>query len=226
MAKGLFWLCFSVLLNAFGNALTIKAAFGSAPWTAASINISYATGLTVGTVLVMMGSIVLIADDLLRRRWNGIKDIFNFLYMLSFGYLIDFWLFALQTFTISGWIVRIGVCVSGILCIAAALSIYFQVNLVLHPFDDLLKILREQYLHGNVVRAQRISLGIPLAIGLTISLFRHQFVGINLGTVISFLCMGYFILLFDHYIHLHINRDALTHWHRQHAFHRLKHSKA
>jgi uncharacterized membrane protein YczE len=225
MAKGVFWLFLSVFLNAFGNALTVKAAFGSAPWTAASINISNATGLTVGNVLIIMGIIVLIADDLLRRHWNGIKDVFNFLYMLSFGYLIDAWLFVMQSVTMNGWVLRIIVCVLGVLCIAAALSIYFQVNLVLHPFDDLLKILREKYLKGNVVLAQRISLGIPLALGLSVGLFRHQMLGINLGTAISFLCMGYFILFFDRCIHLHLNREALTHWHIPHLFHHVKHSK-
>lgn len=226
MAKGLFWLCMSVFLNAFGNALTVKAALGSAPWTAAGINISNATGLTVGNALIILGLVTLIADDLLRRRWNGIKDIFNFLYMLSFGYLIDFWLFLMQSVDVNGWFLRTVACVFGVLCIAAALSIYFRVNLVLHPFDDLLKILRENYLHGNVVLAQRISLGIPLTVGLSIGLFRHHLLGINLGTAVSFLCMGYFILFFDRFIHLHLDQKALSQRHLPHWGHRVKHSKA
>ncbi|MCO7175002.1 YitT family protein [Sporolactobacillus kofuensis] len=225
MSKGLFWLVLSVFLNAFGNALTVKAALGSAPWTAAGINISHAAGITVGNALIIMGIFTLIADDFLRHRWNGIKDVFNFLYMLSFGYLIDFWLFIMQAIHVNGGLFRLVACVSGVLCIACALSIYFKVNLVLHPFDDLLKILREKYLHGNVVRAQRISLGIPLTLGLSIGLFRHNLIGINLGTAISFLCMGYFILFFDRVIHLHLNREAMI-WHWPHWVHRIKHSKA
>ncbi|GAY76719.1 YczE/YyaS/YitT family protein [Sporolactobacillus inulinus] len=224
MTKGLLWLCTSVLLNAFGNALTVKAAFGSAPWTAASLNISSATGLTVGTVLILMGLVVLVADDMLRQHWNGIKDVFNFLYMMSFGYLIDLWLLVMQPITVNGWLLRVLVCVIGVLCIAAALSIYFKVNLVLHPFDDMLKILREKYLKGNVVLAQRISLGIPLAIGLAVGFFRHELVGINLGTLISFLCMGYFILFFDRFLPVHVNREAMLH-HRMHRAHPAKQSQ-
>lgn len=203
IAKGV-WLVVSVFLNAFGNALTVKAALGSAPWTAASLNLSNVFGITVGHALIIMGAIVLIADDLLRKHWNGIKDFFNFLYVLSFGYVVDLWLMLMQHIAFSNLFGRVGLCILGILCIGAALSIYFRVNLVLHPFDDMLKILREKYLKGNVVLAQRISLGIPLTIGLSIGLIRHHLIGISLGTAISFLCTGYFILLFDKTIRLHL----------------------
>lgn len=222
-AKGIVWLIASVLMNALGNALTIKASVGSAPWTAASLNLSSMSGLTVGNILVVMGFIVLIVDDVLRRHWNGIKDVFNFLYLLSFGYVIDAWLFVLQPVSVNSLILRIMICVVGLMCIGAALSIYFRVNLCLHPFDDLMKILREKYLHGNVVLAQWISLGIPLLISLPLGLFRHHLIGINIGTVISFLCMGYFILLFDRIIHLHLERKWTI---GLHIGHRVKHSKA
>ncbi|RYL95893.1 hypothetical protein EWI07_01605 [Sporolactobacillus sp. THM7-4] len=219
MAK-LVWLSVSVLLNAFGNALTVKAALGSAPWTAAGLNLSDVFGVTVGNALIIMGFFVLLADDFLRRRWNKIKDVYNFLYVLSFGYVIDGWLFLMRHIGINGFVLRLAVCVFGVICIAAALSIYLRVNLVLHPFDDLLKILREKYLRGNVVVAQRISLGIPLTIGLAIGLIRHQIIGINIGTVFSFLCMGYFIVLFDKVIHLHLDKKwtfNFLHQHRNRA---------
>lgn len=218
-----FWLVLSVFLNAFGNALTVKAALGSAPWTAASLNLSHVLGITVGEALIIMGAVVLVADDLLRQHWNGFKDFFNFLYVLSFGYVVDMWLVVMRPLNFTNPAMRVALCVIGILCIGAALSIYFRVNLVLHPFDDLLKIIREKYLHGNVVRAQRIALGIPLVIGLTIGLMRHQLVGISLGTAISFLCTGYFILLFDKTIQLDRIHDRLAGWH---LVHRPHHSKA
>ncbi|CAM3299039.1 YczE/YyaS/YitT family protein [Sporolactobacillus spathodeae] len=132
IAKGV-WLIISVFLNAFGNALTVKAALGSAPWTAASLNLSNVFGITVGNALIIMGAVVLIADDLLRKHWNGIKDFFNFLYVLSFGYVVDLWLMLMQQIVISNLFGRVVICVFGILCIGAALSIYFRVNLVLHP---------------------------------------------------------------------------------------------
>lgn len=206
MAKGIIWLIASVLINAFGNALTVKAALGSAPWTAAGLNLANISGITIGHALIIMGLVVLVADDFLRRHWNGIKDVFNFLYLLSFGYVVDLWLFVMQRVSIDGILFRIVVCVFGVVCIGAALSIYFRVNLCLHPFDDLMKILREKYLHGNVVRAQRISLGIPLSVALMIGLLQHQLIGISLGTAVSFLCMGYFIMFFDKRLHLYLNR--------------------
>ncbi|GGL59679.1 membrane protein [Sporolactobacillus putidus] len=223
MAKGIVLLCLSVLLNAFGNALTVKAALGSAPWTAAGLNLSDMLGITVGNALIIIGFITLIADDLLRRRWNRMKDVYNFIYVLSFGYVIDGWLFVMQRVTVNGLFLRIVVCVIGVMCIGAALSIYFRVNLVLHPFDDLLKILRDNYLHGDVVLAQRIALAIPLSVGLTMGIVRHHLIGINLGTAISFLFMGYFILLFDKTIHLHLDRKWTFGFHRMDRVHSVKH---
>lgn len=222
IAKGV-WLIISVFLNAFGNALTVKAALGSAPWTAASLNLSNVFGITVGNALIIMGAVVLIADDLLRKHWNGIKDFFNFLYVLSFGYVVDLWLMLMQQIVISNLFGRVVICVFGILCIGAALSIYFRVNLVLHPFDDMLKILREKYLKGNVVLAQRISLGIPLTIGLSIGLIRHHLIGISLGTAISFLCTGYFILLFDKTIRLHLQDGKGVSARQRHLLHHVGH---
>lgn len=209
MAKAIFWLCVSILLNGFGNAVTVKAALGSAPWTAAGLNFSNMFGITVGNALIIMSLIVMIADDCLRRRWNRMKDVYNFIYVLSFGYVIDAWLFVMQGITLHGFALRLVSCLFGVICIAAALSIYLRLNLVLHPFDDLLNILREKYLKGNVVLAQRISLGIPLAIGLSVGLVRHEIIGISIGTLFSFLCMGYFILLFDKMIPLRLHERWL-----------------
>lgn len=222
-AKSMVWLVVSVLLNAFGNALTVKAALGSAPWTAASLNVSSALGITVGQALIIAGGIVLIVDDFLRGHWNRMKDLFNFLYVLSFGYLIDAWLFVMQHMAVNGMIVRVTVCTIGILCIGCALSIYFRINLVLHPFDDLMKIMQEKFFHGHIVPAQRLSLGIPLAIGLAVGLIRHDLIGISLGTVISFLCTGYFIVLFDKLVKLHLDSE----WHLllpRHHGHKLAHA--
>ncbi|MFT8872094.1 MAG: DUF6198 family protein [Sporolactobacillus sp.] len=215
------WLILSVLLNAFGNALTIKAALGSAPWTAASLNLSNMFGMTVGEMLIIMGSVVLLGDDLLRRHWNGMRDVYNFLYVLSFGSVVDLWLKIMTPLNLDLLPFQAMACVTGILCIGAALSIYFRVNLVLHPFDDLLKILREKYVHGNVVIAQYISLGIPLSLGLMIGLVRGHLLGISFGTVVSFLCTGYFILLFDKLIHLHFENSKGRHapWRVLHAKH-------
>jgi uncharacterized membrane protein YczE len=223
--KKMVWLAVSVLLNALGNALTVKAALGSAPWTAASLNLADTIGMTVGETMIIFGFVVLIADDLLRSHWKIRNDFFNFLYVLTFGYLVDAWLFVMQNLTIDGLILRLIVCVFGVMCIGCALSIYFRVNLVLHPFDDLMKIMRDKYFHGNVVPAQRLSLGIPLTIALTVGLLRHYLVGVNVGTLVSFLCMGYFIELFDKIIKLHLDRKwampihPLRHMHHAHAAH-------
>lgn len=202
MKRSIGWLCLSIVVNGFGNALTVKAALGSAPWTAAGLNIANLFNITVGNALILLGTIVLLVDDLLRRRWNKRKDIYNFIFLLSFGYFVDLWLFVLHGIPIDGYFIRLISCVAGLVCIGAGVSIYLRVNLVLHPFDDLLKILREKYFKGNVVMAQRLSLSIPLCIGLIIGLYDRDLVGINVGTLISFLGLGYFILFFDKRIHL------------------------
>ncbi|WP_141430518.1 YitT family protein [Bacillus sp. 03113] len=210
MKQRIAWLCLSILLNAFGNALTVKAALGSAPWTAAGLNIAHFFHITVGWALILLGTVVLLVDDLLRKRWNKKRDIFNFIYLLSFGYLIDVWLFIMQHMQINVFVIRLIVCVIGVLFIGAAVSIYLRVNLVLHPFDDLLKIFREQYFKGNVVLAQRIALGIPLSISLLIWLLTKSIVGVNIGTIITFLCMGYFIMFFDKWIRIKIREIHTT----------------
>ncbi|MFT8320614.1 MAG: hypothetical protein ABF649_06885 [Bacillus sp. (in: firmicutes)] len=201
-------LIFSIVLNALGNALTIKAALGSAPWTAASLNVSMGLGISVGTATIMIGSIVLVIDDLLRRKFNKIKNLFNFLYLVSFGYIIDLWLFSMKHVEFNHFSFRLFLCIVGILMIGAAVSIYLRVDLVFHPCDDLLNILRHKYLNGNVIYAEIISLGIPLCISGAFGIVQNRIYGINIGTIISFMFLGFFIHFFDRTIQLN-NRQIV-----------------
>ncbi|WP_445489136.1 YczE/YyaS/YitT family protein [Niallia sp. 03133] len=210
-------LVFSIILNALGNALTIKVALGSAPWTAASLNVSKGLGISVGSATIIIGSIILILDDVLRRKFNRIKDLYNFLYLMSFGYIIDLWLLSMRNVEFHHFSFRLFLCIAGILMIGAAVSIYLRVDLVFHPCDDLLNILRRKYLNGNVIYAEIISLGLPLCISGIFGVVQNKIYGINIGTLISFMFLGFFIHFFDRTIQLN-NRPIVQlqpYWERK-----------
>lgn len=197
MSKKIVYLVISILLNTLGNALMIKVALGSAPWAAAALNTSGFFGITTGQALIALGVFALIMTNVLRKRLELIKDAFNFVYMLFYGYFVDIWLFVLGPLRIDIYVLRLIVCVFGIALIGCAISVYFRVNLVIHPFDDFIKILKTDYMNGSVVRAQWITLGIALGISVVFGLLNGRILGVNIGTILTYILLGQFAALCD-----------------------------
>lgn len=196
----------SLVLNSFGNGLSVASTMGSAPWTASAANLSNATGLPIGIFLGLVAISIAFLNMFLAMSFNWPRLLGNIIFGLSFSFLVSFF----ASFFISigihslAWWIRLPIDFFAVWTIGVAISIYQRVNWILHPLDDLTNILRFDYFHGNASKAQMSNFIAAIALSLFAFIFSHQFVALGLGTLVSFLFQGRNIAWSDHYIFKHL----------------------
>ncbi|MFC4760266.1 fructose permease [Fructobacillus durionis] len=197
---------FSLVINSMGNVLTIAtsqkihpAFLGSAYWTAAENgwNISFMGNTSFGLSITffVVGVIIALLNMVLDRKVDLIRFFGNLAFMVPFSMLIG---------AFSGWFNKImpdahgfGMMMLyvvlnflGVALIAIAISIYQRTNIVLHPADDLMQILRFKYFKGNAGIAMWVSYIPPTIIGIIALIAVPDFSNYGLGTIFAFLFQG------------------------------------
>lgn len=196
------YLGLSLLINATGHSLTIATNLGSAVWTASAVNLYHIWPLSLRTTLFICGVLVAIANMILTRQLSWHRFCGNLLFITPFSYLIQLFTQIIIHLGINQLplLVRIAIDIFGILCVALATSIYQRANIVLHPNDDFMQILRFRYLKGNATIAQIVHYIPPVLIMLVTFLTAKQLYAVNIGTLICLFFQGTFIGFFDQHM--------------------------
>lgn len=212
----------SLILNAFGNVLTLEtsshihpAILGSAYWTAAEADLGHAVLGNNSWVLFwaffLLGVLIAFLNAILMHKldWRRIGG--NIVFMLPFALLIQWFsnlcdAFFPQSNTFYSNICYICLNFFGVFLIGVAISIYQRVNIVLHAQDDLFQIIRFRYTKGNATIAMWLSYLPPTVMGILAWMLTGRIENIGIGTIFAFIFQGYF-----------------TGWADQHVFPRLKH---
>ncbi|WP_338214866.1 hypothetical protein [Lacticaseibacillus salsurivasis] len=193
---------FSILLNGFGNGLTVAMNLGSALWTASAVNLAHALHLTLLTVLLAEGVAVVLFNALVLRclEWRRIAG--NFIFMIPFSFLVSWFarLIGMTPLVALPLIWRVALDLFGIVCTGVAVSIYQRLNVMLHPNDDLMQILRFHFLHGNAALAQPVSYIPPITLILICVLATRQAYALNIGTLFSLVAQGAIVGLADRFV--------------------------
>ncbi|QOP51630.1 hypothetical protein HCC74_01405 [Lentilactobacillus parabuchneri] len=191
-----------LILNAFGNALTISANMGSAVWTASAVNYSHWFNVNVGMILFFIGLLNAITNQILLKYLDWPRFIGEVLYVCFFSYFVNIFV---QGFELLGVgqlpiVVRGILACLGIIFFCTAISLYQRANLLMHPNDDTTNILRFMYLKKSAVVAQLIDF-IPPIIAMVISFaVTKNLYAVNVGTIFSILFNGLIIQTADRYV--------------------------
>lgn len=204
----------SLIINSFGNGLSVATTMGSAPWTAGAANLANVTGWQIGIFLAIFATTVAFLNMFLAMTFNWLRLLGNVLFGLSFSLLVGvFSNFFIQMGIHSlSWVWRLPLDFFAIWTIGVAISIYQRVNWVLHPLDDLTNILRFDYFHGNASKAQMSNFIIAIGISFIAFILSHQIVALGLGTLVSFFFQGRNIAwadrrIFKHLVHGDVRGD-------------------
>lgn len=192
-------LIFSLVLNAFGNALCVSSNVGSGIWTAAAVNLHLAFGPDVGLLLFIVGLINAITNQILIRRIDLPRFGGEVIFVLFFSYFIDIFIgvFSYLGVPTLPWFVRMLLSLVGVSTFCVAISIYQRANIFMHPNDDTTNILRFMYLKGNATASQLIDFVPPIvAIAVTFTV-THHIAAVNVGTLYSILMNGVLIATAD-----------------------------
>ena len=103
--------------------------------------------------------------------------------------------------------------------IAVAISKYERVNLVLHPADDLMQILRFKYCKGNANLAMWASYIPPTIMAIVAFAITRDFTNFGIGTLFAFLFQGGITGIADRFVFPNLKHQALDVGHNSQATH-------
>jgi uncharacterized membrane protein YczE len=126
-------LLFGLILFGFGLALMVIADLGLAPWDVLHQGISVRTGIPIGTVVIIVGLLLLVAWIPLRER-IGIGTIAN---AIVIGVVLDMSLLVLPD-QLTGWPLRWAAMLVGVLIVGIGSGYYIGAGLGPGPRDGLM----------------------------------------------------------------------------------------
>lgn len=189
----------SLIFNCLGNAMTVSLNLGSALWTAAAVNISDDTPLSLSSMLFIFGVLIIITNVILLKKFDVRRIIGNFVFMVPFSALVGAFSPLLVNIGITELPLPVRVVLDclGVVFISIAISIYQRINWMLHPADDLMQIVRFKFFKGNSSLAQFVVFLPPIAAIAVSYALTHQIYAINVGTVFALLFQGSLVGVFD-----------------------------
>ncbi|WP_268913642.1 fructose permease [Lentilactobacillus sp. SPB1-3] len=218
----------SLLLNAAGNVLTLATSakinpsyLGSAYWTAAEANLSVAFGWNLFWTFLILGVLTTLLNAALVGKLEWGRALGNLIFMVPFSALIQiFENFFIGKYPIFGGlpdanstgmiIFYILLNFFGVALIGIAISVYQRANVVLHPADDLMQILRFKYFKGNANLAMWASYIPPTIMAIMAFAITKQFTNFGLGTIFAFLFQGGITGIADKHVFPKLKHQALN----------------
>lgn len=201
-----------LLLNASGNALAVSANMGSGLWTASAVNLSNWLGINIGIILMIIGVINTLTNQVLIRHFDLPRLIGEIIYAMFFSYFVSFFVSFFNAMGIGGlnlfW--RTVLSISAIVIFCIGISLYQRANIVMHPNDDTSNILRFLYLKGNATASQLVDFIPPFIVIIITFIFTHQVLSVNIGTLFSIFGNGFFIAMSDKLVWPHLKHNFRT----------------
>jgi|SRR5699024_419607 len=213
MKKYLLWFSFSIVLNALGNSLLIKANLGSAPWATAAENLSSVSPFSIGLWVIILNVFSFILSYFMKVKFTFFIVVKSILLTFIFGFLIDFFLYMQDVLYIPSHIgLRYLHLFIGLNLMAIALCIYFQVSSVHLPSDYLIKAFGK--LMNNYTVGTMICTSIPILISVIIVIYRQQLLGLGVGTLLFMFGVGFLIDQYNRFISFqkeHLYSETASH---------------
>lgn len=199
-------LLIGLVLNAFGNALSVSANAGSGIWTAAAVNIAYWIHGNVGVILLIVGILSALLNQILIHQIDIPRFVGEVAFISCFSYFIDVFVSMFDKWGVPdlslGW--RMLLSIVGVTIFASSISIYQRANLIMHPNDDTSNILRFMYLGGRATDSQLVDFIPPIIMIAVCYIATRQIYSVNVGTLYSIIFNGVIIAAADKHIMPHL----------------------
>ncbi|MBO9131445.1 membrane protein [Bacillus sp. 165] len=126
-----------------GASLTLKASLGAGPWDALAAGQSKATGLTIGTCVIINGLVLLFINSWLMKTG---PEYFAVVTFFLIGILLDFWLMHIWTNQYTYHLIqRIAMLIFGIMLLACGITMYIHSRFPVNPIDNLMVAIHKRF---------------------------------------------------------------------------------
>lgn len=132
---------FGLALYALGIYFCVRANIGLAPWDALNQGVSNLTGLSFGTVIILIGLFILVADIFLKEK-IGVGSILN---MFLIGYFYDLIAYFFPIPLVDSFLVGIAIMFLGQFTICLASYFYISAEMGCGPRDALMVALHKRF---------------------------------------------------------------------------------
>lgn len=201
----------SIIIMGLGISLFSVSGFGVDPFTSMNMNIASAFGIGFGTYQLIVNAAILLYVILIAHRGLvGLGTVFN---MIGCGYACEFFQGIFHPLVQNNYTltVRIPLLLAGIVTLCFACSLFFTANIGVGPYDALgFMLSRKTKLSHKWIRIITditvILIGLIVSGGLS-AIFSGDFSkiqNIGIGTIITALCMGPLINLFNKTVSIRI----------------------
>ncbi|MFT8324405.1 hypothetical protein [Oenococcus sicerae] len=198
----------SLTIISFGNGLSIAAAMGAAPWSAAAVNLSNITHLPTMLFLAIEAIFAAAVNLLLVDHIDWHRAAGNMVFGLLFSIFVAEFANFFQPFIVGlPLIIKILIDLIGIWAIGVGISIIQRTNFVMHPLDGLTNLARFKFFHGSAPLGQISNFIVAVSISLVCWLISGKILGYGIGTLYCFFLQGNNIAwgdkhLFKHLLHI------------------------
>ena len=198
----------SLFFSALGVAFTKHGELGVSPISSVANVMSYKLDFfTLGVWLIIWNCVLILGQILiLRKKFQSIQ-LLQIPLSFLFGYFTDFGLWLVDFIPADNYIVRLLMVVIGIVILGFGVSLSVSANVIMNSGEAFVKAISDttNKNFGNVKIAFDVSC-VVLALILSLLFFDFTIVGTREGTIISALCTGLAVKLFQKLTNEPVNR--------------------
>ena len=198
----------SLFFSALGVAFTKHGELGVSPISSVANVMSYKLDFfTLGVWLIIWNCVLILGQILILRKKFQPIQLLQIPLSFLFGYFTDFGLWLVGFIPAENYIVRLIMVVVGIVILGFGVSLSVSANVIMNSGEAFVKAISDttNKNFGNVKIAFDVSC-VVLALILSLLFFDFTIVGTREGTVISALCTGLTVKLFQKLTDEPVNR--------------------
>lgn len=191
------WALVGICINSLGIALITKAALGTSPISSLPYVLSFRFPMTLGQFTFVMNLLFILLQILLLRRNFPLIQLLQLVVNVIFSACIDWGMAVLFWFQPTSLVGELLSLLLGCAVLALGISIEVAPGVLMVPGEGAVSALAQ--VSGKRFGIVKICFDVTLvAIALTLSfLFFHRLQGLGLGTVVSALLVGRFVIFYN-----------------------------
>jgi uncharacterized membrane protein YczE len=197
------YLLFAILGNGFGSALMYQTHQGMSAWGASAANLSRFLSITPGLAFLIISAFFYTIAMVLRRKFVLKETILSILFLLSFSTVLDATIYLLPSFESYAFIVLLLINVIGLGLLLLSISVHIKINIAVHPMDVYLKVLQED-VFKSVTIGTYAAYASAFLVAIGFGLLAGGITDIGIGTVLTILCGGLIMGLYDKHTFTHL----------------------
>lgn len=198
----------SLFFSALGVAFTKHGELGMSPISSVANVMSYKLDFfTLGIWLIIWNCVLILGQILILRKKFQPIQLLQIPLSFLFGYFTDFGLWLVGFIPAENYIVRLIMVVIGIVILGFGVSLSVSANVIMNSGEAFVKAISDtaNKNFGNVKIAFDVSC-VVLALIMSLLFFDFTIVGTREGTIISALCTGLVVKLFQKLTNEPVNR--------------------